>query len=238
MSPAASHGLMTVEDKSDEQDNKRRNDYPGSFLAGQAQRQWRLQAREKGRKRKQNKEGIIISPSTTKAEHLFMFLLICLVCPVIVRRCLSRVLVGFKYAEEFLLSSCLKLGIGFLLFIQQWTAAQMICCEWGRQLCPFLTEYSLLPLRCYVSADKAKCNINANLTIEVSACVLIIGAFGSHLNKRLIRQLILIDHLNPGNRLKCQLHRRAYLWVRQYIHDTEHLNGPYARSLGHHREPE
>lgn len=105
-------------------------------------------------------------------------------------------------------------------------------------MCPFLTEYSLLPLHCYVSADKAKCNIYANLTIEVSACVLIIGAFGSHLNKRLIRQLILIDHLNPGNRLKCQLHRRAYLWVRQYIHDTEHLNGPYARSLGHHREPE
>lgn len=35
-------------------------------------------------------------------ERLFIFLLICLDCPGIVRRCLSRVLAGFKYARAFL----------------------------------------------------------------------------------------------------------------------------------------
>lgn len=48
-----------------------------------------------------NKEIIIGPSSITMAEHLLIFRLICLVCPAIVRRCLSRVLVGFNMHKAF-----------------------------------------------------------------------------------------------------------------------------------------
>lgn len=81
--------VIHVEDKSvSQQDNKWRNDYLDSFLRG-------LMC------------GLISFFACRYIfqqwpERLFIFLLICLDCPGIVRRCLSRVLAGFKYARAFL----------------------------------------------------------------------------------------------------------------------------------------
>lgn len=78
---------------------------------------------------KEEGKGIIVALGyyNNGDERLFIFLLICLVCPRIVRRCLSRVLTGFKYALAFLLTMTITIRppCGKQLLI----IPQMICYE-------------------------------------------------------------------------------------------------------------
>lgn len=87
---------------------------------------------------KEEGKGIIVALGyyNNGFERLFIFLLICLVCPRIVRRCLSRVLTGFKYALAFLLTMTITITIRPPCEKQLLIIPQMICYEWGRlQLC-------------------------------------------------------------------------------------------------------